>query len=238
MTFAHLPERVAITGASGALGHALTSRCAQAGIRVAAFTHTRPAGPEAEWSTRADLTDAQSVQDAFARMELAWGIPEALIHCAGMGYNRLFARMGLPEQQQVLQTNLQSTLLTAHGILPAMIRSNRGHLIFLSSLAAAFPRPGQAVYAATKGGIESFTRALAREVAAKNIRVNALAPGFLDTPMVQSLPVQTREELLELIPLKRWGKVSEVAESVLFLLSSSSAYITGQIIRIDGGAGA
>jgi 3-oxoacyl-[acyl-carrier protein] reductase len=169
-------------------------------------------------------------------MESEWGTPHALIHCAGATTSGLFARSQPETWEALLDANLRSALHAARAVIPGMMRQGGGSILFVGSLAALRPRPGQAVYAAAKGALESLTRALARELAPKAIRVNTLAPGFLDTPMVRALPPATQAALLDTIPLGRLGTVDEIARACLFWASPQSAYTTGQVIRIDGGA--
>lgn len=229
-------SRIAVTGASGALGRALLQASATSGLQVAAFHRRGPCPQLAAWSTSVDLADPSATTAAFARMESEWGTPHALIHCAGAGVSELFARSQPETWEALLNANLRSALHAARAVIPGMMRQGGGSILFVGSLAALRPRPGQAVYAAAKGALESLTRALARELAPKAIRVNTLAPGFLDTPMVRALPPATQAALLDTIPLGRLGTVDEIARACLFWASPQSAYTTGQVIRIDGGA--
>lgn len=229
-------SRVAITGASGALGRALLQACATAGLQAAALHRRGPAPTPATWSTAVDLADPAATTAAFERMESQWGIPHALIHCAGGGAPGLFARARAETWEAILDANLRSAVNATRAVLPGLMRQGGGSILFIGSLAALRPRPGQAAYAAAKGALESLTRALARELAPKAIRVNTLAPGFLDTPMVRTLDPAAQAALLDTIPLRRLGTVDETARACLFWASPQAAYATGQIIHIDGGA--
>lgn len=234
MTPAPQAHRLVITGASGALGQAILRHARAAGWSTASIA--RRTCPDADWSTCADLTNPQQTEDAFAHMEATWGLPDALIHAAGAGLPRLFPRLSTDSIDHLLDANLSTALHTARAVLPAFFRRGHGSLVFVGSLAALRPRPGQAVYAAAKGALESLTRALARELAPKSIRVNTLAPGFLDSPMVHSLPPAEQAALLATIPLGRLGTVDEAARAALFLASPAASYLTGQTLRLDGGA--
>lgn len=231
-------QTILVTGAGGDLGRTVTTACARAGARVAAFIHHRPAGPEAFFSISADLREPAAVRAAFDALDAAAPRLDGWVHCAGIGTDRLLPRMGDETIQDTLAVNLSSALHCARHLLPRLMRSGGGSMVLIGSLAALRPEPGQAAYAAAKGGLESLARALAREAAPKGIRANCLAPGFLDSARIHALHEPVRSSLLERIPLRRWGTLNEVAETCTFLLSSQAAYVTGQILRIDGGAGA
>jgi len=229
-------QRIAITGAGGTLGRALLAAAAEAGLSTAALYRSGQAPSPCTWAASADLADPAAASAVAARMEAEWGPPHALIHAAGAGHDRLFARLDPAAQEALLDANLRSALHIIRATAPLFLRQGFGSILLIGSLAALRPRPGQAVYAAAKGALESLTRALAREFAPKNIRVNAATPGFLDSPMVHRLAPSTRSALLGSIPLGRLGTMDETARACLFLASPAAAYLTGQVLRIDGGA--
>lgn len=229
-------QRIAISGASGTLGRALLAAAQESGLAAAALYRSGPAPAPCAWSAAGDLSSPTSAASLAERMEREWGTPHALIHAVGAGHDRLFARLDPAAQETLLDANLRSALHLIRATAPLFLRQGFGSILLISSLAALRPRPGQAVYAAAKGALESLTRALAREFAPKNIRVNAAAPGFLDSPMVRRLDSATQAAILEAIPLRRLGTVDETARACLFWASPAAAYITGQVLRIDGGA--
>lgn len=139
--------------------------------------------------------------------------------------------------KEVIDTNLTGIFNITRASIISFLKQQRGNIINLSSVSGLHPMPGQVNYAASKAGIIGFTKALAREVASYNIRVNAIAPGFIHTDMTEKISPNLREKLIEMIPFKRFGTPEEVARIVLFLVSDESAYITGQTIEIDGGLG-
>lgn len=227
-------SKLLITGATGALGRALVEEARAAGLSTAVLAR-RPV-TEADWSAITSLTTSSDLHHALTRMEAEWGLPDAVILATGASRAQLFARQSDCEQEDLLQANLLAILAVARAVIPLLMQVGGGSIVLIGSLAALRPRPGQAVYAACKGALESLARALARELAPKSIRVNTLAPGFLDTPMVQQLTAREQSSLMETIPMHRLGKVHEVARAALFLASPDAGYITGQTIRMDGGA--
>ena len=229
-------KHVLVTGAGGTLGRALVTACAASGAVVTAFVRSRPAGPEAAASASPDLTDPGSVSQALAGLEKAAGPVDALIHAAAINTDRLMARQSPASLDETWNASVKAAFVCSQALLPGFFQRSGGSLLYIGSLAAIRPQPGQCAYASTKGALESFTRAQARELAPKNIRVNCLAPGFIDSPRVLGLPAAQQEHLRSLIPLGRWATVEECAAWAVFLLSPQSAYITGQTLRLDGGA--
>ncbi|HVM96954.1 MAG TPA: SDR family oxidoreductase, partial [Candidatus Acidoferrales bacterium] len=154
---------------------------------------------------------------------------------AGMTADTLLMRLKESDWDRVVGVNLNGTFHCTKAVVRAMIRARYGRIINMSSVAAGLGNAGQAAYAATKAGIEGFTRSMARELASRNITVNAVAPGFIETEMVASLPEAQRSEYLKLIPVGRLGTVEEVADAVAFLARPESSYITGQVLGVNGG---
>ena len=229
-------KHVLVTGAGGCLGRSLTAACAEAGATVSAFTRTRPAGPEVRHSASLDLTDPTSVSRALAELEAHCGPADALIHAAAINTDHLMARQRPDSWSDTWDSSVKAAFLCSQAVLPGFFRQGGGTLLYIGSLAAVRPQPGQCAYAAAKGALESFTRAQARELAPKQIRVNCLAPGFIDSPRVRGLPQDRQDHIQSLIPLGRWATPEEVAAWAVFLLSPASAYLTGQTIHLDGGA--
>ncbi|MEM9444672.1 MAG: SDR family oxidoreductase [Verrucomicrobiota bacterium] len=159
------------------------------------------------------------------------------VNNAGVSRNCLLAAEKDQELRRLFEINLESVIKCSRAVIKAMLPARSGVIINISSLAAWRPENGQSLYAASKGGVESFTRALAKEVAGKAIRVNAVAPGFLESKMTEGLDESHKVNLEKRIPLGRMGQLNEVAGLVAFLSSDEAAYITGQIVRVDGGLG-
>jgi 3-oxoacyl-[acyl-carrier protein] reductase len=160
---------------------------------------------------------------------------DLLVNNAGITKDNLIIRMSSDDFKKVLETNLFGPFLITKEVLPYMIKRKYGVIINISSIVAIFGNKGQCNYSSSKGGLISFTKSLAKEVASRNIRVNAIAPGFIETDMTDCLDFETKEKILNFIPLKRFGKPEEVAKLVTSLASDESSYITGQVFLIDGG---
>ena len=182
-----------------------------------------------------DISRASSIDAFYRDLEAQDRMPGILVNNAGITRDNLFVRMKDDEWTSVLETNLSSLYRMCRGCARSMLRARAGRIINVSSIIAALGNAGQSNYAAAKAGMEGFTRSLARELAARNITVNAVAPGFIDTDMTRAMPSERREELLRQIPLGRMGGTDEVAAAVSFLASSRAAYITGQTLHVNGG---
>jgi 3-oxoacyl-[acyl-carrier protein] reductase len=164
-----------------------------------------------------------------------WQRLDILVNNAGITRDRLLLRMSSQDWDEVLNVNLRGAYLCTRAVLPHMVRRRQGRIVNVSSVVGLSGNPGQANYAASKAGLIGLTKAVAREVASRNITVNAVAPGYIVTDMVQNLPEEVQKSVLEHIPLARFGAPEDVAEAVAFLCSDGAGYITGQVIGIDGG---
>jgi 3-oxoacyl-[acyl-carrier protein] reductase len=242
-----LQSRVAlVTGASRGIGRAIARRLANDGAHLmvnyirnaAAADETvqliRAAGGAAE-VTQFDVADAAAVQKAVAELLQRLGRCDILVNNAGMTVDALLMRLKEDDWDHVLDVNLGGTFHCTKALVRSMLRAHYGRIINLSSVAGSLGNAGQAAYAASKAGIEGFTRSMARELASRNITVNAVAPGFIQTEMLTSLPEAQRSEYLKLVPIGRMGTAEEVADAVAFLARPESGYITGQVLAVNGG---
>ena len=232
-----------VTGASRGIGSAIAEVLAQDGWRVAG-TATSAAGAEAINARLAatggmglvmDVAEAASVDAGLAQVRERLGEPLLLVNNAGITRDNIMLRMKDEEWDAVINTNLTSIYRLSRICLKAMTRARFGRIINISSVVGSIGNPGQANYAAAKGGVEAFTRALAREVGSRNITVNAVAPGFIETDMTDKLPEAQKQALLAQVPLQRLGKPEEIARAVAFLASVAGAYITGTTLHVNGG---
>ncbi|RPI79038.1 MAG: SDR family oxidoreductase [Desulfobacteraceae bacterium] len=239
-------KRVLITGSTKGLGKAMALAFAQEGAWVAINYHSDEAGSaqmEKELKElgakylliKADVSRSDQVTDMVSRVLSAWEHVDVLVNNAGIIKDKMLLFLDEAEWDQVLDTNLKATYLCSKTILKSMIGRRFGRIINMTSPSALTGRPGQTNYAASKGGIISFTKSLAREVARLGITVNALCPGVIRTPLTEELPAKTREELLSLIPMAKFGETAEVAFGALFLASEKAGYMTGQVLVMDGG---
>lgn len=160
---------------------------------------------------------------------------DLLVNNAGITKDNLIIRMKLEDFYDVINVNLVGTFLMTKEVLSHMIKEKNGSIINISSIVGIYGNKGQCNYSASKGGLISFTKSIAKEVASRNIRVNAIAPGFIETDMTKKLPVELKDKLIKEIPLGRFGKPEDISKLVTFLASCESSYITGQVFVVDGG---
>jgi NAD(P)-dependent dehydrogenase (short-subunit alcohol dehydrogenase family) len=182
-----------------------------------------------------DVADTTSVDDAFKAIEAELGACEILVANAGINRDQLAVRMSDEEWRRVLDVNLTGAFLCARRALRRMLRAHVGRIVFVSSVGAFVGLPGQANYAASKAGLVGLARALAREVASRDITVNVVAPGLVDTDMTRALGDERVQAMLTGVPLGRLGEPGDVAQVVGFLTSPGAAYVTGSVLAVDGG---
>jgi 3-oxoacyl-[acyl-carrier protein] reductase len=234
-----------VTGASRGIGHAIALTLARAGARVVG-TSTTEEGASKLTATFAshgyngrgavlDVGNVASIEAFLADLEKNEGLPTILVNNAAITRDTLLLRMKPEDWEQVLTTNLTSVFRLSKACLKRMMKERNGRIINLTSIVGVTGNPGQANYAAAKAGVLGFTKSLAKEVASRNITVNAIAPGFIDTDMTRSLTEEQRTALLTQIPTGRLGTADDIAAAVLFLASPQAAYITGETLHVNGG---
>ena len=240
-------EVALVTGGTRGIGRAIALDLARRGVKVAATYRSDAASAEAlaalataEGLTlltlRADVADASAMREAVEAAADRLGPIELLINNAGVVRDAALYGLEPAQWDEVIRTNLGGAYHAAHSVVYGLMRRRRGgRIVNVSSVGALRGLPGQAAYAAAKAGLIGFTRSLACELARFNVTVNAVAPGYIDTEMLASLPAKRRQEIEGKIPLGRLGRPEEVAALVRFLCSTEAAYITGQVYSIDGG---
>ncbi|MDR9449851.1 MAG: 3-oxoacyl-[acyl-carrier-protein] reductase [Acidimicrobiia bacterium] len=236
-----------VTGGSGGIGRAIALELAGRGSRIAVNYYTGFAEAAAEVleeitsaggegiTVEADVGDSEDVDRMFAAVTEQLGPVDILVNNAGITRDGLLLRMDTDDWDAVLNTNLRSVYLCSKAALRPMVKSRWGRIISLSSVAGISGNAGQANYAASKAGVVGFTKSVAKEVGSRGVTVNAIAPGFIDTAMTRSLPDEVRKAAAGSIALGRFGHAGEVASAVGYLASDEAAYITGQVLVVDGG---
>jgi len=242
----NLEGRIAVvTGASQGIGRACALVLAEAGADVALASRnmeklTAVAQEVKTLGRKAlvlgvDVSNPQTVKAGMSKVLETWKKVDILVNNAGVVRDNLILRMNPRDWDTVLRTNLDGAYYCIKEVLPGMVRQRYGRIINLASVVAQAGNPGQANYIASKAGLIGLTKAVAAEVARRNITVNAVSPGFIDTPMTGKLPEGVHDKLLSVIPLGRMGTDREVAYGVRFLASEEAGYITGHVLNINGG---
>ncbi|PYV86277.1 MAG: 3-oxoacyl-ACP reductase [Acidobacteria bacterium] len=236
---------VFITGGSQGIGRACALILAEAGAHIAIGSRNleklNAVVQEVEQTGRrslavkVDINDPMQIRAAFAEVVQQFGRIDVLVNNAGITRDGLLLRMKKEEWDSVLQTNLTGVFLCSQEAIKTMLKQRYGRIINIASVVGQSGNPGQANYVASKAGIIGFTKSLAQEVASRNITVNAIAPGFIETDMTKNLPEAVKGKLLEKIPLGRIGSDRDIAYGVKFLASDEAGYITGHVLNINGG---
>lgn len=238
-------KRIVVTGSSRGIGAGLAKTLASHGARVAV---TYSSSPDAAEKVVSDLpgeghilvslnvSSSESVEKAFAEILQKFdGGLDGLVNNAGITRDQLLMRMKDEDFDAVMATNLRGSYLCTKAVMRTMIKARSGSIVNVSSVIGQMGNAGQSNYAASKAGVEGFTRSVALEVASRGVRVNAVAPGFIVTDMTDALDEKQKEAIQSKIPLQRLGSVEDVAQPIAFLLSDASLYITGQVLQINGG---
>ena len=241
-----LQDKVAlVTGATRGIGRAIALTLGREGATVIG-TATTDAGADSITQALAeagiagrgvvlDVAELSSIEAVLEQITTDFGAPLIVVNNAGITRDNLMLRMKEDEWQAVINTNLTAIFRVTKASLKGMTKARWGRIINISSVVGSMGNGGQANYAAAKAGLEGFGRALAAEIASRNITVNAIAPGFIETDMTQALPEAQREKLLTQVPAGRLGQPQDIAEAVVFLASERAAYITGTTLHVNGG---
>jgi 3-oxoacyl-[acyl-carrier protein] reductase len=235
-----------VTGASRGIGRAIAIALAEKGSDVIVnyagskekaeevVARIKELGRQAI-AIQADVSNQEAVENMVEQSLAHFGRIDVLVNNAGIAKDNLVMRMKVPEWDDVINTNLKSVFLCSKAVIRPMMKARKGRIVNVSSVVGAIGNAGQANYAAAKSGVIGLTKTLARELASRNIAVNAVAPGFIETDMTASLPQEAKDMMFSQIPLNRFGQPEEVAKVVCFLASDDASYMTGQTLFVDGG---
>lgn len=235
-----------VTGASRGIGRAIAERFGAEGAKVALVYNRAKEPAEAIAAAirdaggaallfQHDVSNPDGANDIMEKVVNEWGKLDILVNSAGIIRDGLVLRMSPEDWQAVIQTNLNGTFYYCKAAASAMMGKRSGSIINISSVAAQHSNKGQANYAASKAGIEALTRTLAAEMAGRKVRVNCIAPGFIETDMTETVRGMAGDKILAAIPVKRYGKPQDIAHAAVFLASTESDYVTGQVLTVDGG---
>jgi len=234
-----------VTGASRGIGRACALALAETGVRVAVAARNVEQLESLAGEIRAksceafvapmDLAAPESIKEAIAKVAKDFGSIAILVNNAGITKDGLAMRMKQPDWDVVIATNLTGAFVAIQQVLPAMMRERWGRIVNISSLVGEMGNAGQANYAASKAGLIGLTKSIAQEMGSRNITVNAVAPGYVETDMTQGLSEELKQKVIANIPLKRIGRPDDVAAAVRFLASEEAGYITGHVLSVNGG---
>ncbi len=227
---------VLVTGGNRGIGFSIAQEFAAAGHRVA-VTARSGEGPEGTLTVRADVTDAASVDAAFSEVERELGPVEVLVSNAGITADTLLMRMSDDDFDRVVDTNLGGSFRVVKRASKGMLKARFGRIVLISSVVGLYGSPGQINYASSKAGLVGMARSITRELGARGITANVVAPGFIETDMTDALPEEQRAEYLKSIPAGRYASAAEVAKVVAWIAGDDAGYISGAVIPVDGGLG-
>lgn len=230
------PRTVLVTGGNRGIGYAIAEEFVAAGHRVA-VTARSGNGPAGSLTVRADVTDAASIDAAFTEIESALGPVEVLVANAGITRDTLLMRMSEDDFTSVIDTNLTGTFRVIKRASKGMLKARYGRIVMISSVVGLYGGPGQVNYSASKAALIGVARSITRELGARGITANVVAPGFIETDMTAALPEAQQAEYKKSIPAGRFATPSEVAKVVVWVGSDEAAYISGAVIPVDGGLG-
>ncbi len=242
----NIEKSALVTGASRGIGKAIALALAAKGYAVALNYAGNAAAADAvkaeieaaggkAFTIQGDVSTAEDVDRIFKTVKDEFGGLDVLVNNAGITRDGLLIRMKEESWDAVLDTDLKSTFLTTKAAAQIMMRKKKGAIVNIASVVGLMGNAGQANYAAAKAGVIGLTKACAKELAPRNVRVNAVAPGFIATDMTDVIPEKNKEVMLQSIPLGRMGQAEDVASAVCFLASDDASYITGQVLKVDGG---
>lgn len=231
-----------VTGASRGIGKAIAEKLVEDGFFVVG-TATSDSGAEAISAylggqgkgLKLDVSDAESIESVIKTVNDEFGAPAVLVNNAGITRDNLLMRMKDEEWDDIISTNLTSVFRMSKAVLRGMMKARTGRIINISSVVGSTGNAGQANYAAAKAGMVGFAKSMAKEVGSRNITINTVAPGFIDTDMTKELSEEIKNSLLAAIPLSRLGEAQEIAHAVAFLASPGASYITGETLHVNGG---
>jgi len=241
-------KKILVTGATRGIGRAIAESLAEQGAHVVfnfregkeavaneMGEHLKSLGATAATPVMFDVTNTPQIKDALDAFAKEHGVIEGLVNNAGISRDQLVLRMKEEDVEATLNTNLKGSIMVSQVLSRGFLRAENASVVNISSVVGLMGNAGQIAYAASKAGMVGLTKSLAKELGAKNVRCNAICPGFIDTDMTDALKEETKDSYLAGIPMKRFGTTQEVANLVNFLLSNASSYITGETIKIDGG---
>ena len=234
-----------VTGASRGIGRGIALELGKQGaVVIGTATTQKGADAISEYMSVSgikggglslNVLDSMQIEQTLSTIKSKYGEVSILVNNAGITRDNLLVRMSEEEWDDVLATNLKSVFRLSRAVLRPMMKARQGRIINISSVIGSTGNPGQANYAASKAGLMGFSKSLAREIGSRNITVNCIAPGFIETDMTEALTAEQREKLLQDVPLQRLGQVADIAAAVIFLAGTGAAYITGATLHVNGG---
>ncbi len=237
-------KKIVVTGGSRGIGAGVVKALDSLGAQVAFTYSSRKESAEAvlkelsgneHMITQLNLSDEESITTAFKEILTKFGQIDGLVNNAGITQDQILLRMKTDDFDKVLNTNLRGTYLCTKAVLKPMVKARNGSVVHITSVVGQMGNPGQANYAASKAGVEAFSKSLAKELGSRNVRSNCVAPGFIETEMTNELSDDQKQKLIGGLALERLGSVDDIASAVAYLLSDNSSYITGQTIAVNGG---